>query len=407
MAIIEDRLSTTVVEDIYLDPDGRTRTLNTDFEDGPIAVTDMSEGSQYQPWRLTFSSGDFIVTPEITGSPVVILSGQDSIYCSFTFDKNGRPSIFWKDSANLCYLYWYDSTVAMFVTTDYFDVFHGMLSLDDKRVMESAASDVLLWYTRLVAGPQYNLYHKKQRDRYTIEHLMEEDISPYIYKAGMHEGLRGQLVLGQSQIAVIPATLPPGPFAEQANLDFEFGDTYWTKVLDFVINQADPFGGSWSATLNTNPANYSTLENNVYTLIVTTILTQQGNTILDRSGNIIISRSTATPERFLPISCMVKGSIATSITLGFKFYNEIKSLIATETVSKNVSVIWARISYSILIPINAAYYRIFVESDATDGIVSLDNFSVISLLDVYDVNLDSLANYSVELDTIELFEINA
>jgi len=194
MAIIEDRLSTTLVTNSYLYPDSKERHINTDFENGPIAITDLSEGIQYQSWALTIVSGNFTLTPETTGSPVIILSGQDSIRCSFAFDKNGRPNIFWTDSGNLSHFYWYDTVAADFVITDYPDVFSGMLSLDDKRVMESDVSDIILWYTRLV-GPQYNLYHRKQRDRYGIEHLMKENTFPFIYKSGMHKGLRGQIVL--------------------------------------------------------------------------------------------------------------------------------------------------------------------------------------------------------------------
>lgn len=197
MAIIDDRLSSSVRAAPFLDPDSRLRTLNEDYEIGPIAVEDMSEGSRYQTWRLSFSAGAFTITPEITGGPVVILTGQTSQYCSFCFDKNGHVYIFWVDDSDLCHFYWYDSVSETNVITDYPLAFHGMVYLDDKRDMQSGTSDVLLVYTQ-ANGLQYDFYHERQRDRFNTPILLASDVPPYVRQTGMHAELRGQFLLSRS-----------------------------------------------------------------------------------------------------------------------------------------------------------------------------------------------------------------
>jgi hypothetical protein len=199
MAIIQDRLSTDPAPDVYIDPDGRNRVLNEDWEDGPKAPEDTSEGVRYQPWKLTFAGGTFIITPEDFGSPVEILPDdelQDSVQCCLAFDQNARPTLAWIDSLGDGYLYWYDTKESDFVITNWGPMGGIALYLDDKRPMEIGlgASDILYWYT-LYESDHWVLYHRKQGDRYTVPHEMKNPSLQYIIKSGMHKGLRGQLTL--------------------------------------------------------------------------------------------------------------------------------------------------------------------------------------------------------------------
>lgn len=199
MAIAQDRLSTTLVEAPYLDPDSRDRSLAVDYEDGPLAINNVTLGLQYQPWVLTYNGTNFVLTPENVGPPVNILIVANIKYASFAFDRTGRPNICYTTNTDQCFLYWYDTVAQNFVTTAYPTVHHGMLSLDDKRLMEAGGSDIIFWYTRYVTD-RYNLYTRKQGNRYTVEYPMKVDVYPYIYKAGMHKGLRGQVTLGTTAI---------------------------------------------------------------------------------------------------------------------------------------------------------------------------------------------------------------
>jgi hypothetical protein len=194
MAIPQDRLSTEVVDDAFIPPEQEDRlSFQHDVEGGPIAIGDTSEGMNYQAWNLTYVGNDIILTPRTVGTPSTIINVAGAQQISFCFDQNARPSIVYISDS--CYLYWYDSVVANFVTSEFTGVTSAMLSLDDKRALQVGANDIIFWYTKEVTPGQYNLYHRKQRDRFLDEYLMKEDVFPYIWKAGMHQGLRGKLTL--------------------------------------------------------------------------------------------------------------------------------------------------------------------------------------------------------------------
>lgn len=195
MAMLEDRLSTTFVDGVWIAPESRFRpTLLEDYEGGPIAPQDTSQGLNYQIWALSYAlNGDIILTPETTGLPVTVLPtvlGCEQI--SFCFDQNGRPSVAYIIGGS-CFLYWYDSVLANFTTDEFTGIFSAMLSMDDKRAAESAVNDILWWYTKLTGPGQYSLYHRRQRDRFQTEFLMKTGCLAYMSRAGMHDGLRGKI----------------------------------------------------------------------------------------------------------------------------------------------------------------------------------------------------------------------
>jgi len=196
MAIPQDRLSTELVAGVYLSPDGRERAWTEDYEAGPIALNDPSQGLSYQNWRIYWEAGDFIVTSETTLDSAVVLTVASVKQCSFAFDQNGHVNITYTLNNDEAYLYWYDTNAAMWVqdllstgTT------FPMLCLDDKRTTQTQASDVQLWYTKQQIDTTYNLYMREQRERYLNEQLMAQDTYPHPYKLGMHNGLRVQLEL--------------------------------------------------------------------------------------------------------------------------------------------------------------------------------------------------------------------
>jgi len=197
MSIIEHRLSTEVIESDWISPDDTERPdLDEDWEAGPIALNDTSEGLRYQTWHLTWDNGtgDFTVTPDTTGSPVAVLNAANVTQCSLCFDQNGHVNIAYVASGQ-AYLYWYDTNLADW-TTDALDasVVSVMLTLDDKRPTQTSANDIILWYTRDMTG-QYDLFTREQRDRFLDEYPMRENVNPYLVKLGMNRGLRLQVGL--------------------------------------------------------------------------------------------------------------------------------------------------------------------------------------------------------------------
>jgi hypothetical protein len=200
MAIPEDRMSTTVVESDWLPPDDRERNLKIDYEAGPVALNDPSEGLSYQNWTLEWNyiSGDFTAIPETTGSPSVVLNVANVTQYSFCFDQNGHINIAHTVNNTDPKLYWYDTNLATWTTTDLpSTVICPTLTLDDKRTTQTQASDILLWWTEDQGDGTYNLYRAQQRDRFDplVPKEMATDTPPYIYKLGMNSGLRLQLGL--------------------------------------------------------------------------------------------------------------------------------------------------------------------------------------------------------------------
>lgn len=194
MSIPEHRLSTTVVPDEFITPDERNRYLLIDYEAGPIALNDNTMGLAYQPWTMTYNplNGQIIATPEVAGSPSVVLTVMNVSQLSFAFDQNAHINVAYT-ADGIPYLYWYDSVLGSW-TTDVLAVGTNCptLTMDDKRATQSNANDILLWYTRQQPDLSWQCYTREQRDRFTIEYPMGPCL-PWIYKCGMHKGLRVQV----------------------------------------------------------------------------------------------------------------------------------------------------------------------------------------------------------------------
>ena len=197
MAIIQDRLSTVLHQADFLPPDERARLQREDYEAGPIALNDPSEGLFYQIWHLTWEpgTGNFIATPETTGSPQVVLNAASVIQCSLAFDQNGHINIVFTVVGGQVRLYWYDTALATWTTDDLdSDIVSAMLTMDDKRFTQDNANDILLIYTRDIGGGFYDMECRYQRDRYDTDYPLASSIShPYLDKCGMHDELRVQI----------------------------------------------------------------------------------------------------------------------------------------------------------------------------------------------------------------------
>jgi hypothetical protein len=195
MTVRQHRLSTEPDVSAYLPPDDVDHTLNDDWEKGPIALNDTSGGMANQDWHLTFAAGDFTLTPSDTGSPTVILSGIDSVQCSFAFDQNGQPAITWIDSSDGGHIWWFDIQTGQPEIFDFQNPVTSVgLCLDDKRPREVGINDMLLWYTIPAAGPDhYSLHNREQRDRFLTDYPMADPVWPFIHKLGMNSELRVQI----------------------------------------------------------------------------------------------------------------------------------------------------------------------------------------------------------------------
>jgi hypothetical protein len=194
MAIIQNRMSKVPVPDDYFPPDDIAHGLLQVIEAGPVAVGDSSGGQTFQDWILTWDNGtgDFTITPQTSGSPVVVTNAAGVIQLGLAFDQNGQPSVCYNTATN-GFLYWFDSSEPGFVTTDFgSSVLSLSLTLDDKRDRQTQVNDVILWYTK-VGASDHDLFNRIQRERYTEETLMATGVLGTIVQVGMHVSWRLQV----------------------------------------------------------------------------------------------------------------------------------------------------------------------------------------------------------------------
>lgn len=198
MSIPDHRLSTEVHAGNWLEPDDRQREVPYwDYERGPIAIGDTSEGLDYQNWTMRWNpiNGNFETWPTDAGTPVTIITNVPTgvSQASFCFDQNGQASVTWIENGQ-AKMYWYNTDIPGW-TTDVLavDIVSTLLSLDDKRVTQTQTSDMILWYTRETSPGQYDLFTREQRDRFEIEYPMKTNVGQFVVKGGMNDVLRVQV----------------------------------------------------------------------------------------------------------------------------------------------------------------------------------------------------------------------
>jgi hypothetical protein len=162
-----------------------------DYELGGVGLNDTSKGLQYQLW--TFDAiGDtvYVSAPNTSGRIQLIQVAGTIEGIAATFDQNMNPFVAYSQGAQWHY-WWYDPLVGHMVISDLPSAIDSCrVCLDDRRDWQIAASDILLFYTR-----NGNLYHRRQRDRYTAELLLREGVGGKLVRADMNGINRLQLKL--------------------------------------------------------------------------------------------------------------------------------------------------------------------------------------------------------------------
>jgi len=181
-------LSTTPVPDPFVGGRANRTTRLLDYEDGGLAIGDASMGSQYQQWRCRLVGND-VILDAANVAPVTIYSGTGITEISFTFDQAMRHYLAFVQDG-IAKLQWYDATLSQVVVTSFgADVKTPRVFLDDKRLGQVASSDVILAYIRLG-----QLCYRQQRDRFTIEYILDAGPHTGLHKVGMNSGGRLQFM---------------------------------------------------------------------------------------------------------------------------------------------------------------------------------------------------------------------
>jgi hypothetical protein len=159
-----------------------------DYEDGGIAIDDISKGNQYQVWRGQLIGDDIILdAPE--AAPVTVYSGANITEISFTFDHNMRPAVaFVQDGIGK--LRWYDTSIPGYDVIIFAGIYTPRIVMDDKRLTQDANKDMILAYIR-----NHMLCYRQQRDRFLIEYILSEPLYNSLIKMGMNNKLRMQFLL--------------------------------------------------------------------------------------------------------------------------------------------------------------------------------------------------------------------
>lgn len=190
-----DALSVSAVVAPFLGSRGMIVSKKVDYNDGPVAIQDTSEGLLYQTWtmlvvgdRVTISAPN---TPEIT-----LFEAPGITEASFTFDQNARYLVVFVQNSE-CKMFWFDSSIVAYTITNYGTTYTSpRIDLDDKRrlaTLEHSTNDVIFAYIR-----DGGLYYRQQRERFGVERLLTGGVPSGLIKIGMNIKLRMQFMLEPS-----------------------------------------------------------------------------------------------------------------------------------------------------------------------------------------------------------------
>lgn len=172
-----------------------TESLTHDYEDGPIAPQDTSQGLFAQVWQcyvLPDSPTLIRLKSENQSEVIAVTASLPVVEVSHTFDQNGRLHIAYVTDDGASYLFWYDPQVGEMVSTILAaDTINPRVTLDDKRQLatNSGTNDIILMYIRNNA-----LCYRLQRDRYQLEYVWQRFLNykQGLFKIGMNDDLRFQ-----------------------------------------------------------------------------------------------------------------------------------------------------------------------------------------------------------------------
>jgi len=186
MSMPQNVLSTTPVPSAFIGARALASHERVDYEEGPIAIQDVTQGLQAQRWRMRLINGQFwLDAPAAPEFIAYTAAGASEL--SFTFDQQGRLVLAYVQDGQPK-LYWFDSSAPGFVVTNLpADAVTPKIILDDKRFTQVQISDVILQYVR--AG---RLKMRMQRDRFLIEYDLSAGPWTGIAKLGFNRGLRLQ-----------------------------------------------------------------------------------------------------------------------------------------------------------------------------------------------------------------------
>ena len=168
----------------FLAPDHLVIKPLIDYERGGVAINDASEGTNAYNWKIAYTGSEVRLSREPYSDFTVLFTTPGITEIGFAFTQNMAVTVCYVQDG-LTKLYWFDTQISQYVTTEFPSVTSPKLAMDDKREYSSSISDILFCYLR--AG---NLCYRQQRDRYNTERVIVATQATKIRRIGMTTGLR-------------------------------------------------------------------------------------------------------------------------------------------------------------------------------------------------------------------------
>lgn len=188
----DNTASTTAQPSPYLDPQKGPRDLLLAYEMGGIALSDPSAGLRVKLWTLrvvkTDTGQDVQVSAPGVSTVVLFSSALGITEADLAFDQNMKPAVAYVE-AGVAKLWWYDTTLpGQVVLALPAGSSSPRCTLDDKRLNQTAASDIVVFYMR--SG---DVCYAQQRDRFTVERVVgTAGPDAVLVSVGMNRTLRLQ-----------------------------------------------------------------------------------------------------------------------------------------------------------------------------------------------------------------------
>lgn len=177
---------------VLSNPDNIPKRPTVAYTMGGIALNNPSEGYLVQVWRAWFDRNTTSVMVESPNTPPTKIFDQDGIvWLTFCFDQTMRWSAAYTLNDGKSYLRWYNSLLQDYETTFLGEgVVSPFLTLDDKRAVMNATSDMVLAYIQ-----NQRVIIRVQRERFENLHIWAENIPKdwIIRNFGMSNKLRLQM----------------------------------------------------------------------------------------------------------------------------------------------------------------------------------------------------------------------
>lgn len=187
----DNTYSTIPIPGLWTVPDDRVTTPIVDYERGGIALNNTSQGLRAKNWKAWLDDQKVMVQGEGDAFSTQLFEENQITELALAFDQNMRWSIGYV-AAGILKLRWYDSNVNAYVISTFAEARNPKMALDDKRPLADQTSDIIFAYIR-----GNSLYYRQQRDRFTIERLLKDELFPgtKLKNIGLNKNLRMQFEL--------------------------------------------------------------------------------------------------------------------------------------------------------------------------------------------------------------------